>query len=126
MRKMNKEKIFYYDVDYPNRYMYNIEVSIYNRILKFKLKLQEIEYDYDEKAREYIPMYFSNKKEFFSSLEELNNYIKYHTEIHDMDREDLKKELYSFFKNYKDKKTEIKKFSEEIANKKGQTKLEVD
>ena len=38
----------------------------------------------------------------------------------------LNKEIYSFFKNYKDKKTEIKKFSEEIANKKGQTKLEVD
>ena len=124
---MNKENKFYCDIDYPNRYLYNIEVLLHEGTLKFKLKLEEIEYDYDEKACKYIPMYSNKKTELFRSLEELNNYIEYNTEIHDMDRKILKKQLNKMFKKYdKNLKNEIKRFSEKIASKKGQTKLEVD
>ena len=52
---MNREDVFEDSIDYPGKVLYNITVEHREGPLKFRLILEDIDYDYDYRVREFIP-----------------------------------------------------------------------
>ena len=122
---MNVEDVFTDSIDYPGNVLYNITVESREGPLKFRLILEDIDYDYDDRVREFIQVSFSTTKQLFKSLPEVIDFLQEYGGIERRDLDELKLNMQKFFKNYStSEKEELEKLSERIASKEGQTKLE--
>lgn len=122
---MKVEDVFEDSIDYPGKALYNITVEHREGPLKFRLILEDIDYDYDYRVREYIPASVGTTKQLFRSLAEVGEFLEEYWEIEKSDLDELKLNMQKFFKNCStSEKEELEKLSERIASKEGQMKLE--